>query len=228
MAWDGAELFEQLMRFRPDGLSPNAWAVKAGVSRTIWQDLKRHGNPSRRTLERLLAAVGSSLAEFEALRIGEASSAVGGRSDSGVGEARTAYRDARMPPLPLVASQPAGEWGGSGSGIALIRVDRSVVLDHVTRPASLAGDREAFAVVMLGDSMWPRFRPGRRVAVSPAAHIKIGDDVLVIIGNSLALVAEMSGRTASMLELRQFTPATIYNVPVEQVLAVHKVLGELI
>lgn len=66
------------------------------------------------------------------------------------------------------------------------------------------------------------------MAVSPAAHIKIGDDVLVIIGNSLALVAEMSGRTASMLELRQFTPATIYNVPGEQVLAVHKVLGELI
>ena len=51
----------------PEGLSPNAWAVKAGVSRTVWADMRRHGNPSRRTLELLLAAADSSLAEFEAL-----------------------------------------------------------------------------------------------------------------------------------------------------------------
>ena len=41
---------------------------QGGVSRTVWADLKRHGNPSRRTMEKLLQAAGSSLAEFEALR----------------------------------------------------------------------------------------------------------------------------------------------------------------
>ena len=74
MAGDGAQLFEDLMRFLPDGMTANAWAVKAGVSRTIWADLRRHGNPSRRTLEKLLSAAGSSLAEFEALRVRQASS----------------------------------------------------------------------------------------------------------------------------------------------------------
>ena len=63
-------LLIDLMRFKPDMMSANAWAVSAGVSRTVWTDIRRHANPSRRTLEKLLAAAGSSLAEFEALRIG--------------------------------------------------------------------------------------------------------------------------------------------------------------
>ena len=45
--------------------------------------------------------------------------------------------------------------------------------------SSLANDHGAYAVTIVGDSMWPRFRPGRRVAVSPKAPIAIGDDVLV-------------------------------------------------
>ena len=68
MPGNGTRLFEELMRFRPDGMTANSWVVKAGVSRNFWNDLKRHGNPSRRTLEKLLAAADSSLAEFEALR----------------------------------------------------------------------------------------------------------------------------------------------------------------
>ena len=61
-----SDIYRQLMRFKPEDLSANAWAVRAGVSRTVWADMRRHGNPSRRTLEKLLGAVGSSLAEFEA------------------------------------------------------------------------------------------------------------------------------------------------------------------
>ena len=53
---NGTRLFEELMRFKPAGLTANGWAVKAGISRAFWNDLKRHGNPSRRTLEKLLSA----------------------------------------------------------------------------------------------------------------------------------------------------------------------------
>jgi hypothetical protein len=64
-------IYRDLMRFKPEELTANGWAVKAGVSRTVWADMRRHGNPSRRTLEKLLAAASSSLAEFEALRLGQ-------------------------------------------------------------------------------------------------------------------------------------------------------------
>jgi phage repressor protein C with HTH and peptisase S24 domain len=34
-------------------------------------------------------------------------------------------------------------------------------------------------LTIVGDSMWPRFRPGRRIAVSVKAAVAVGDDVLV-------------------------------------------------
>ena len=51
---DDPPLYRDLMRLKPDELTPNAWAVQAGVSRTVLSDMRRHGNPSRRTLEKLL------------------------------------------------------------------------------------------------------------------------------------------------------------------------------
>ena len=53
------------------------------------------------------------------------------------------------------------------------------MVGRVERPSSLAGDSQAYAVTVVGESMWPRFRPGRKLLVSPAAPVAIGDDVLV-------------------------------------------------
>ena len=111
-------IYRDLMRFKPEGLSPNAWAVKAGVSRTVWSDIRRHGNPSRRTLEKLLTAAGSSLAEFEALRIGpELRGSAGAAAESRLGDGRGSWLPKALPPLPLITSSLAGEWaGGSDPG----------------------------------------------------------------------------------------------------------------
>ena len=112
----GARLIEELMRFKPDGLTANGWAVQAGVSRTIWADLRRHGNPSRRTLEKLLAAAGSSLAEFEALRVGEAAPASADR-ECRPGRPRPRLAGAPLPhPATGHQSRPASG-ASAGSGI---------------------------------------------------------------------------------------------------------------
>src|SRR6476619_451655 len=104
---DRSQIYEDLMRFKPQELTPNAWAVRAGVSRTVWADMRRHGNPSRRTLEKLLTAASSSLAEFEALRIGSPTAATGSGdrlSDTKVWE----WGHSRLPSLPLLATSLAG------------------------------------------------------------------------------------------------------------------------
>jgi phage repressor protein C with HTH and peptisase S24 domain len=229
-----SQVYRDLMRLKPDGLSSNAWAVKAGVNRTVWADMRRHGNPSRRTLEKLLVAAGSSLAEFEALRVGEPlrSSAV---RNSGVGEAqRRGWAPQSLPPLPLRESALAGEWGEEGSGIETMEVRFATELDRLPRPASLAGDRDAYAVTVVGDSMWPRFRPGRRVAVSPRSPVAIGDDVLVKLRAKTrgpgepALLKELVRQTARFVELRQFNPAASFRVDAAEVEAMHKVAGEII
>lgn len=233
-----SQIYRDLLRFKPHGLSANAWAVKAGVSRTVWTDMRRHGNPSRRTLEKLLAAADSSLAEFEALRLGShPRRLVESAALDSLGEARWGWTPAPLPPLPLIASSLAGEWGEPGSEIELTEIRPGELLDRLPRPPSLAVDADAYAVTIVGDAMWPRFRPGCRVAVSPRAPVAIGDDVLARLvlatgaepsGTERVLIKQLVKRTATMLELRQFNPDLTIRVDTGEVEAILKIVGELI
>ena len=226
MPGNGTRLFEELMRFRPDGMTANSWVVKAGVSRNFWNDLKRHGNPSRRTLEKLLAAADSSLAEFEALRV-DGSTQSKGSGQSGFGEIGRDWRPAPISPLPVIGTSAAGEWREPGSQIERIRIQPNHVVAHLQRPITLAADPNAYAITVTGNSMWPRFRPGRRLAVSPAAPVAIGDDVVVLLGSELALIKEVVRRRTASIELRQFNPDLTFQVEDADVEVIHKVVGEL-
>lgn len=236
MPANGTQLFEELMRFKPAGLTANGWAVKAGVSRTFWNDLRRHGNPSRRTLQKLLAAAGSSLAEFEALRIGQPlDSAAGAGPSANVADMRPAgWRAAPLAPVPLLETRLAGEWGKAGTGVEVIDLHLGGERALVARPASMAGDRQAYAFAMVGHAMWPRFRPGRQLLISPAAPIAIGDDVVVQLAGPAGqrpvklLVKELVRRTAGFVELRQFTPDVTFLVEAPKVAQIHKVMGEVV
>jgi len=229
-----SQLHRDLMRFKPDGLTANGWAVKAGVSRSVWADMRRHGNPSRRTLAKLLAVAGSSLAEFEALQIGETSApSIATTTLAGVSDSLAhGWRSAPLAPVPLLSTIIGGEWGDGGQHIEMTVVDTSEVAEQLSRPASLASDSNAYAVTIVGDSMWPRFRPGRRVFVSPKAPVAIGDDVMVRLRQAgeqsviRVLIKELLRRTAGFVELRQFNPDIGFRVEADDIAAIHKVVGE--
>ena len=232
-----SQIYRDLMRFKPHGMSPNAWAVKAGVSRTVWADMRRHGNPSRRTLEKLLAAADSSLAEFEALRLGPHPRRLVGGDGANVGEGRRAWTPGLLPPLPLIVSSLAGEWGEPGSQVELTEIRPAELLERLPRPTSLADDPDAFAVTVVGDSMWPRFRPGRPIAVSPRSPVAIGDDVLVRLraapgwehgGTERVLIKQLVRKSAASVDLRQFNPDLTISVDSSDVDAILRIAGELI
>lgn len=223
------------MRLKPDGLSPNAWAVKAGVSRTVWTDMRKHGNPSRRTLEKLLSAAGSSLLEFEALRIGsDTQQSVSGDAPGRFGDHRPTWIPRALPPLPLIASNLGGEWGDPGNRVELTEIRPGELIDRLPRPASLAGDRDAYALTIVGRAMWPRFRTGSRVAVSPRSPVVIGDDILVRLRSTVdasveqVLIMQLVNRSVSTFELRQFSPHEKIHVETAEVDAIFKIVGELI
>jgi hypothetical protein len=235
---DESQIYRDLIRFKPDSLTANAWAVKAGVSRAVWADMRRHGNPSRRTLEKLLSAIGSSLAEFEALRVGHDRAprmiAAGRLGDAGA----QPWEPAHLPPLALVRTALAGEWNEAGSAIDLMEVWSGAFVERLPRPTSLAGDTQAYAVTIVGEGMWPRFRPGRRVAVSPCSPVAVGDDVLVRLtpspdsrersgGSEPALVGELVSRTNDYARLRQFKPDREFQVDAAEIEAIHRIAGEL-
>jgi phage repressor protein C with HTH and peptisase S24 domain len=237
-ALENSPIYRDLMRFKPDGLSPNAWAIKAGVSRTVWSDMRRHGNPSRRTLEKLLAAAGSSLLEFEALRLGpEPSSTLAAGARADLGDVRRAWAPAPLAPLPLFRSSLGGVWDEAGGSVQLTEIDRREVLDWLPRPASLARDKEAYALTMVGDAMWPRFRTGSRIAVSPRVPVSVGDDVAARIRPvsgkdegevERILIMHLVKRSASGFELRQFNPDRTIAVDADHIEAIAKIAGELI
>jgi phage repressor protein C with HTH and peptisase S24 domain len=234
-ATDNSPIFDDLMRFKPESLTPNAWAVLAGVSRTVWADMRRHGNPSRRTLEKLLTAAGSSLAEFEALRIREPVGA--GQADAlGLSDRRPApWGGPQLPGLPLLATSAAGTWGEPAQGIEVMQLSTAQVRDRVARPAILAHDATAYAIAVIGNSMWPRFRPGRVVAVAPALPVAPGDDVVVKLAipwtagasSGRILVKELVSRSERGLQLRQFNPDISFDVAAADVASIEKVLGEI-
>ena len=225
------------MRFKPEELSLNAWAVKAGVSRTVWTDMRRHGNPSRRTLEKLLAVAGSSLAEFEALRLGpEAKQPFTVSVTSRLGDVRPGWIPAPLPPLPLIASVVVGEWPEAAK-VELFELRPRELLGRLQRPLSLAEDSEAFALTIVGDSMWPRFRRGSRVAVSPRSPAAVGDDVVVRLRPSegheheeseRVLIMQLAKQTRAGFDLRQFNPDMTVHIENDDVDRILKIAGELI
>jgi hypothetical protein len=232
-----SQIYRDLMRFRPEGISPNAWAVMAGVSRTVWTDMRKHGNPSRRTLEKLLSAVGSSLAEFEALRVGPEPRRLASSLAPGFGDMSPAWTPAPVPPLPLIASGFGGEWGRAGSRIEITEIRPRDVLERLPRPPSLAHDPEAYALTIVSASMWPRFRPRSHVAVSPRSTVAVGDDVLVRVrsaagtehnGIERVLIMHLVKRTAKTFDLQQFNPDLTVQVDANEVDAILRIAGELI
>lgn len=218
----GDALLTDLKRFLPEGLTLNGWAVAAGVNRAVWGDIRKHGNPSRRTLGKLLGAAGSSLAEFEALRVGVVSptSEVSGRlAEHGVG----AWRGAGPQGLVLKETLAVGE----EAGLSAMRIVGTSA-EQVARPASLAGDEGAYTIVMADDAMWPRFRAGRRLVVSPGAEVREGDDVLARLVSGDVVVGELVVQNPDGWWLRQFMPDRTERLDGAAVVAVEKVLGEAI
>jgi SOS-response transcriptional repressor LexA len=180
--------------------------------------------------------VGSSIAEFEALRLGpDPRQSPSGGTGTSLGDPRRGWTPAHLLPLALVGSTLAGEWAGRGSHVEVTELRMSQIIDRLPRPVSLAGDPDAFALTIVGDSMWPRFRPGSRVAVSPRSPVSIGDDVLVKLCAEeaeaevqRALILRLINRSAKIYEFRQFNPDRTIEIDPDRVAAVQKIVGELI
>ncbi len=147
------------------------------------------------------------------------------------------YGSQPLKPMPLLGSALGGEWDGLDAAVEMIELQLGEVLDYVRRPTSLRNDPAAYALTVLGSSMHPRFKPGCRIIVSPRAPVAIGDDVVVqLYGDAdsegdvrvvRVLVKELVKRTSDTVTLRQYNPATDFEVPTKRVAHTHKVIGEI-
>lgn len=98
--------------------------------------------------------------------------------------------------------------------------------EFIRRPGSLASVREVYAVLVVGDSMEPRYVAGDPVFVSPTRPVRVGDDVVVQCrtkdGDLLAYVKVVAGRRGAGWVYRQYNPAGPW-VPPGKVETVHRI-----
>lgn len=229
-------LYRLLKSIQPPALaSEAAWARKAKVSSSFFQDVKKGARPRSDNLEKVIEAAGISPAQFYALEA-PVRSEVTGSGLAGTSDVRRAfYGEDPLPSMPLLGTAVGAESSDIEEDVELTELHLGEVLDYLARPASLASDKDAYALTIVGDSMFPRFEPGERAAVSPRATIVIGDDVIVQLRGiddsderiKMVLIKRLVRRTAAYVELRQFNPDKTFRVEARRVAAMHKVTGRL-
>jgi phage repressor protein C with HTH and peptisase S24 domain len=214
--------YQAFMQLKPDKLSLGGWAALAGLARNYFTNLRTHGNPGDKTVRKLLQAIDVSRAEYEALLHPVRTEVAGMGGD----------REGR--PLEVVGTAMGGEFGDLDADIELTELRMHEVIERVARPASLADDQNAYALRIVGDSMFPRFKPGERVAVSPRKPVHIGDDVIVQLRGpdgddgeriQMVLIKELVRRTSTYIELRQYNPNMVFRVEARRVAHIHVVGG---
>ena len=176
--------------------------------------------------------VGSSLAEFEALRIGVPPPLPPDNPALALGDARAQpWRGAALAPLapiPLLAVRAAGRWSGD-EAVTCIALDAAHSSGSVDRPVSLARDPAAYAVEIVDDAMAPRFRCNARVIVAPGREATAGDDVLVRLSASpYALLKQLITLGKAAITLRQHQPERQFDVSLADIAEIHLVIGEAI
>lgn len=234
-------LYERLMAVRPRDLSPNAWAVKAGVNRTIWSNIRERGNAKHDTLEKLLDAIGLSWAQFDA---GITAPEVDRERKAAVGESPRAFRPLERPrDVPVLGTAVCHDMqfddeSGEMVDIEALEIDLDEVVDWLARPLALDKRPDIYGIYYTGISMLPRFEPGEPGYVDPRRMPKVGDYAVVQLagddGNGdhrvIAAIAKKVVRiSATFVELEQFNPARTFRVPRSRIAAIHRIIppGEL-
>lgn len=105
------------------------------------------------------------------------------------------------------------------------------IVQYIRRPDNLLGVPSAYGVYVAGASMEPAYYPGYVLHIHPGKPITNGCYVLVQRkprqegDPPLAVVKRLVKRTASKLVLEQHNPAKQIEVPLSEVVSIHRVVG---
>lgn len=176
-----------------NGLSPSGLARKAGLDPTSFNLSKRQAAdgksrwPSTESLAKVLQATGARLEDFTALVMGARA----------MPDARPKGRNK----IPLIGMAQAGVEGFFDDG----GYPAGAGWDEVELPS--AGDVNAYALTISGDSMEPVYREGDAIIVSPAAPVRVGDRVVARATDGAVMAKLLTRRTALRIELTSLNPA---------------------
>lgn len=231
---DPLSLYDRLMAVKPAGMSNSNWMAKAGLSRMALTDIKRRGSANHETIEKLLAAIGATFAEFEA---GERKT----DREPATPQERApylAFRGSDRPrDVPIVGTALCAdlkfEEDGNTVDIEAMEMHFDDVIDHARRPLTLDNRRDVYALYFRGVSMAPRYEPGELGYVDPRRPPVSGDYVVAQLRGAdgvdgeriLTVIAKRLVRqTAQYYEFEQFNPALLFKVERIRVAHLHRII----
>jgi phage repressor protein C with HTH and peptisase S24 domain len=208
-------------------------SMKLGRNHAYLQQFVQRGTPARlpEDVRRDLAAL-LGVAE-DALR-GEAPPREAARSEArsaGSGEAPrteplpprnaavgTAVRLGRIPMYGQAVGGSDGQFPLNGS-----------LITEVAAPPSLAGVSGAYAVMVVGTSMEPRYFAGEAVFVNPRLPVRVGDFVVAQIAADegeppLAYVKRYVGQNDKSIRLEQLNPGKKLTFAADRVVSIHRIV----
>lgn len=145
------------------------------------------------------------------------------RKPAGLAEAPNRFT---RPPAPKGSRIPIYAFAAGG----MVGSDTSMAepFDYIERPSFLPGSGDAYAVVVAGSSMEPRYLPGEIVYAIPRALVRSGDFVVVVTGDGhdrKAVVKQYVRRDDGHVTLHQFNPERDIQVPVEEIDTIDLITG---
>lgn len=113
-----------------------------------------------------------------------------------------------VPPAELGGARDLKLYASVDAGEGAIVVTNEPV-DWITRPAPLANVRDAYGVIVTGESMVPLYRPGETALVHPHIPPRV-DDVCIFINDAdgvfHATIKEYRGQTKDLWKVMRYGP----------------------
>jgi transcriptional regulator with XRE-family HTH domain len=131
---------------------------------------------------------------------------------------RTVAQRSRVGEVPVYAYAIAGDE-------ACINLAKKADLGQVPSHPRQRGVPNAFAAYVACNSMIPRYRPGELVYVLPNEWPGTGEDCIIEMKGCLGFLKEFRARTPTEIVCWQHHPPREWRRPVEEVVAVHLVVG---
>jgi phage repressor protein C with HTH and peptisase S24 domain len=238
----GPDLYQRLMAVKPEHLTKNKWLVAAGVNRSFFTDLRDRGRARSDIIDKLLAVAKVTREDLDR--------ALDGQDEPGLRAARANSSRDNMPffghpedsgrNVPLLGTALGADFEVSDAGAhefaEVTDLDIGEVVDHIRRPATLRGRDKIYALTVAGSSMEPKYEAGDPIYVDPKGTPRNGDDIVLYLrrgeGSDEAeserlfsvLIKRLVRRSATFIELEQFSPALTFKLEARQVAKLHRVV----
>lgn len=137
--------------------------------------------------------------------------------------------------LPIYGTALGASRRVEGEAVEQTTLNRAEVLQYAKRPTLLNGRADAYGLFVSGSSMEPRHMEGETILVDPKAPIRVNEDVVVYLRPTnpedddgetarCVLVKKLVRRTATYVELAQYSPAITFRVDAAEVVRIDRVI----